>query len=118
MIVRIARAKVGHRQAPFNANSPAFAPGCLHSVADSQTVAIMPIMPVDPRTVHGRRAGAGQARATSFRTVERNRPGKASCPDALYPLRLVTGTQLCGSNSPMRLADWVGSLSRTSFRYR
>jgi len=33
-------------------------------------------------------------------------------------LAVTAGVQLCGSNSPVRLAGWVGSLSRTSLRYR
>src|SRR6266508_5958530 len=50
--------------------------------------------------------------------IARKRLGNTSCPDALYQLAAVAGIQLCGSNSPMRLAGWVGSRSRTSLRYR
>ena len=53
-----------------------------------------------------------------LRYTQGKRPGNSSCPDARYQLGVVAGVQLCGSNSPMRLAGWVGSLSRTSLRYR
>ena len=51
-----------------------------------------------------------------YRPIERKRPGKTSCPDALLQFSVVAGVQLCGSTSPMRLAGWVGSRSRTSLR--
>ena len=50
--------------------------------------------------------------------VRDKRLGNTSCRDARYQLGVVAGVQRCGSNSPMRLAGWVGSRSRTSLRYR
>ncbi|SRR6266508_2698214 len=92
MIVWITHAKVGHRQAPLTkAKAPAI------------------------------RAGAFLLRAMRRRAIwlfAGKRLGNTSCPDALYQLAAVAGIQLCGSNSPMRLAGWVGSRSRTSLRYR
>ncbi len=46
------------------------------------------------------------------------RLGNSSCPDARYQVGVVASIQLCGSNSPMRLAGWVGRRSRTFLRYR
>ena len=45
-----------------------------------------------------------------------NRPGNTSCPDAPSRHQAVAGFQLCGSNSPMRLAGCVGNRSRMSSR--
>jgi hypothetical protein len=56
--------------------------------------------------------------AAKARKKERKRLGNSSCPDTRYQLGVVAGVQLCGSNSRMRLAGWVGSLSRMSLRYR